>query len=322
MPSCARAFLFTPSAHISLPPPTLHTYTHPPHPPQVPELERSLAEARSRGICVRAIVVINPGNPTGNVMSPSAISSVASFAARNGLVLLADEVYQANVWDSSKHFVSFKKVAASLGLIDPANSHIHAPGGLQLASIHSTSKGFTGECGRRGGYLELCGFDEGVRGELYKLASLSLCSNTMGQLLIGLQSNPPKQGDPSYPLYAAERDAILSSLQRRAQKLIGALGALEGASCQPVEGAMYAFPSITLPPGAVRAAEKAGKAPDVFYCLELLDATGVVVVPGSGFGQREGTFHFRCTILPTEKDFDRVLGVLRSFHKGFMESYR
>ncbi len=288
---------------------------------EVPELERSLAEARARGVCVRALVAINPGNPTGNVMSEPNMREVAAFAARHGLVLLADEVYQANVWAPGKAWVSFKRVAAEMGLIDPARPTQHAPGGLQLASIHSTSKGFTGECGRRGGYLELVGFDEGVRAELYKLASLSLCSNTLGQVLVGLQCNPPAPGEPSHARYVAERDAILASLKRRAEALTRGLASLDGASCQPAEGALYAFPTITLPPGAVRAAAAAGKAPDVFYCLALLDETGVVVVPGSGFEQREGTFHFRCTILPPEADMDRVVGAMRKFHNAFLKRH-
>lgn len=55
-------------------------------------------------------------------------------------------------------------------------------------------------------------------------------------------------------------------------------------------GAMYSFPQIRLPPKAVEAAKKAGKVPDVFYCLKLLEATGISTVPGSGFGQKEGYF--------------------------------
>lgn len=51
---------------------------------------------------------------------------------------------------------------------------------------------------------------------------------------------------------------------------------------------MYSFPQIRLPPRAIEAAKKAGKVPDVFYCLKLLEATGISTVPGSGFGQKEG----------------------------------
>ena len=62
-------------------------------------------------------------------------------------------------------------------------------------------------------------------------------------------------------------------------------------------GAMYCFPRITLPPAAIDAARSMGKCPDVMYCLELLNETGISCVPGSGFKQAPGTFHFRTTIL-------------------------
>lgn len=65
-------------------------------------------------------------------------------------------------------------------------------------------------------------------------------------------------------------------------------------------GAMYSFPRITLPPGAIEAARAKGKAPDVMYCLELLEETGLSCVPGSGFRQIPGTFHFRTTILVSQ----------------------
>lgn len=55
--------------------------------------------------------------------------------------------------------------------------------------------------------------------------------------------------------------------------LVKVLNNLEGVSCNPVEGALYAFPRITLPPKAVEAARLQGKAPDLYYCLQLLDET-------------------------------------------------
>jgi aspartate/methionine/tyrosine aminotransferase len=114
-------------------------------------------------------------------------------------------------------------------------------------------------------------------------------------------------------------DAAPAGTQNAAENK--ALSAMEGASCQPVEGALYAFPQITLPKKAVEAASQQKKAADVFYCLELLDHTGIVVVPGSGFGQKENTFHFRSTILPPEKDMDAITEKLLVFHKGFMKKY-
>lgn len=70
-----------------------------------------------------------------------------------------------------------------------------------------------------------------------------------------------------------------------AQALEEALNRLEGITCNKAEGAMYLFPRIRLPEKAIKAAEAEKSAPDAFYCKRLLNATGIVVVPGSGFGQ-------------------------------------
>lgn len=231
---------------------------------------------------------------------------------------------QTNIYGSTP-FTSFKQVVSDL----------KSP--VELFSFHSTSKGFLGECGQRGGYVECVNIDQGVRTQLLKLASISLCSNLTGQIMTGLMVNPPKPGQPSYAKYSLERDSISQSLKRRADKLSAALNKLSGTTCNQVEGALYAFPQIRLPQKAVDAARAAGKAPDAFYCLELLANTGVVVVPGSGFGQREsvifltcsshlfsfcsGTYHFRTTILPSEADLDSVLSRMAVFHEGFMHKY-
>ena len=278
----------------------------------VAEIERSLAEARAKGVAPRALVVINPGNPTGNCLPRSNMADLIRLCAREKLVLMADEVYQENVYDDARPFVSFKRVASELGA---------EAAGLQLVSFHSVSKGFLGECGMRGGYFELSGFDPEVRAQLLKLVSIGLCSNVMGQIAVGLMVKPPRPGDASHKTYAAERDAILSSLRRRASKLVAGLNALEGVTCNEAQGAMYAFPSITIPPKAQAAAEAEGKAPDTFYALALLEATGIVVVPGSGFRQKEGTWHFRTTFLPPEADMDSVIEQMATFHSGFMAQY-
>lgn len=82
---------------------------------------------------------------------------------------------------------------------------------------------------------------------------------------------------------------------------------------------MYLFPTITLPPKAVEAANAQNRFPDEFYCLRLLDATGVCVVPGSGFGQKEGTFHFRTTFLAPGTDWvERIV----KFHAEFMAEFK
>ncbi|KAF0685004.1 Aste57867_23033 [Aphanomyces stellatus] len=279
----------------------------------IPELKRTIAEARANGKTPRALVVINPGNPTGQVLNVDNMKEIVQFCQDERLVLMADEVYQENVYVNDKTFVSFKKVLKDMG---PAYDNV------ELASFHSTSKGFTGECGRRGGYMELVNFDHDVMEELYKLVSINLCSNIEGQLMVALMTNPPKPGDASHALYVQQRDDIVSSLKRRAVKLVASYNQLEGVTCNVTEGAMYTFPKITVPPKAVAEAKKQGIAPDAFYAFALLNSTGIVVVPGSGFGQEDGTFHFRSTILPPEEAIDEVIEKTAKFHAEFMDKYR
>lgn len=125
------------------------------------ELEKKLAAAQADGLEVKALAMINPGNPSGNVMTHCDIQTVVEFCATHGIVLMADEVYQANVYRDSAQFVSAKKVALDMGLRQ-----------LQLVSFHSTSKGLMGECGRRGGYMELHHIDPYVQSQV--------CTNKVG----------------------------------------------------------------------------------------------------------------------------------------------
>jgi len=194
---------------------------------------------------------------------------------------------------------------------------------VELTSFHSVSKGFLGECGRRGGYLEAYNIHPDIIATIYKLASISLCSNSTGQVMVELMVNPPKETDPSYPLWKKETQAIHESLKRRADKLVDAFRKMEGMSCTKVTGALYAFPQITLPKKALQAAKEAKKVPDVFYCLELLKATGICMVPGSGFKpEAEDVYHFRTTILPVEEKIDGVIERIAKFHAAFMDKYR
>lgn len=96
----------------------------------------------------------------------------------------------------------------------------------------------------------------------------------------------------------------------------------EGFRCNPVQGAMYAFPRITIPPKAIEAAKKAKQAPDAFYAFQLLENTGICIIPGSGFGQKSGTFHFRTTILPQPDLLKKMLEKFRDFHIEFVKKYK
>ncbi|PUZ72922.1 hypothetical protein GQ55_2G434400 [Panicum hallii var. hallii] len=279
---------------------------------EVDELKKQLEEARSKGITVRALVAINPGNPTGQVLAEENQKKIVEFCKNEGLVLLADEVYQENIYVEDKQFHSFKKIARSLGYTDDD---------LPLVSFQSVSKGYYGECGKRGGYMEITGFSPEVREQIYKLASVNLCSNVSGQILASLVMNPPKAGDESFESFMVERDGILSSLARRAKALEEAFNSLEGITCNKAEGAMYLFPRLHLPQKAIGVAQAAGTAPDAYYAKRLLEATGIVIVPGSGFGQVPGTWHFRCTILPQEDKMPAIISRFKEFHEKFMDEF-
>lgn len=279
------------------------------------ELERSLQEARNHGTNVVGFVLINPGNPTGAVLSKEAVRDVVRFCAKHNLVLLADEVYQENVYDENAEFYSCKRAAYDLGYLEEGNERV------ELASFHSTSKGVFGECGRRGGYMELTGFDSVVKDQLYKLASASLCSGLNGQCMTSLMCRGPEPGDESYASHEAEKAAIFDSLKRRAKIVEEGLDAIPGFSCQPAQGSMYCFPSVELPEGAIDEARRKGTTPDTLYALSLLEQTGICVVPASGFGQEEGRYGFRTTFLPPEEDMARSVKAMKIHHEEFCARY-
>ncbi|XP_029123125.1 glutamate--glyoxylate aminotransferase 2 isoform X2 [Elaeis guineensis] len=243
-------------------------------------IHQSVAAAHSKGITVRAMVIINPGNPTGQCLSEANIRELLKFCFQENLVLLADEVYQQNIYQDERPFVSARKILFDMG--PPISKEV------QLVSFHTVSKGYWGECGQRGGYFEMTNLPSQTVDEIYKVASVSLSPNVPGQIFLGLMVNPPKAGDISYLKLVQESKAVLESLRRRAHIMTDGFNSCRNVVCNFTEGAMYSFPQIRLPLKAIEAARKAGKAPDVFYCLKLLEATGIATVPGSGFGQKEG----------------------------------
>lgn len=276
----------------------------------IKELEKAYKSALDR--CVpRVLCVINPGNPTGQVLTRENIDAIIEFAATHKLVLMGDEVYQDNVYDDQSQFHSFKKA-----LLESPHSKT-----LELVSFHSMSKGFMGECGIRGGYAEYVNFDEHVLSEIKKLKSAQLCSTVSGQVAFAAVLDPPEPGDPSYETFTKEKNAVLGTLKRKSEKVYQLFSSMPGIKVNPIMGAMYCFPQIELPPKALQAAREIGVQPDAYYVEQLLDETGICVVPGSGFGQLPGTWHFRTTILPDEENMDLMLAKFKDFHVKFLERY-
>eukprot|EP00069_Balaena_mysticetus_P019113 bmy_11962T0 len=245
----------------------------------VNELRRAVREAKEH--CdPKVLCIINPGNPTGLCFTPW-------------------PVYQDNVYSPDCRFHSFKKVLYEMGPEYSSN--------VELASFHSTSKGYMGECGYRGGYMEVINLHPEIKGQLVKLLSVRLCPPVSGQAAMDIVVNPPVPGEESFEQFSREKESVLGNLAKKAKLTEDLFNQVPGIHCNPLQGAMYAFPRIFIPAKAMEAAQAHKMAPDMFYCMKLLEEMGICVVPGSGFGQREGTYHFRQTPGPLIVHGSRLL---------------
>lgn len=282
-------------------------------------LIESIENAKKKGINPVGIAVINPGNPTGAILSEDNIKMILSFAKKYNLSVLADEVYQENVYLKGIKFISFAKVLHDMSDKD-----------ITLFSFHSVSKGFLGECGHRGGYFEIRNIPEDVFEQIIKLQSVSLCSNVDGQIVTYLMVNPPKPGDESYELYQKEKDGIMNELKFKSNLLGTELNKIEGMSTEVPAGAMYAYVKFELPhkkgvdPSTMNEEErlKYEAMRDNAYCMSLLEETGICVVPGSGFGQMPGTLHFRTTILPPRNEMEDLIRLIKEFHVNYVNKLK
>jgi len=264
-------------------------------------LEDSYSQAKKNGVNIRAIVVINPGNPTGSVLNKSCVDEVVDFASEKGLAIIADEVYQDNTYGSKFH--SFAQAVWN---------RPHVP----LFSLHSVSKGFYGECGHRGGYLEvrnspkLASTKQSLIEILFRQASVNLCSNTIGQILVYLMVTPPPEKSDVGELHKQEMQSLLKDLHEKASIIKNSFTEMEGVRCYGEIGALYLFPRLDILPAQTT---------DFDYCMALLESTGLSTVNGGGFGQREGTHHLRIAFLPPKSMLEEVLPKWIEFHKKYIK---
>lgn len=224
----------------------------------------------------RALVVINPNNPTGSVCSRATLERLVELCERHGILLIADEIYGELTLDGADHI--------------PMASVSHE---TPILTFDGLSKAYLGP-GLRVGWGILSG--EASRVKAYKGAIAQLCRAR-------LSSNHPEQ----YAIAPALGDkshlpAVKEKLTRRRDITVERLNAVDGISCVPPLGAFYAFPSLDVPE-----AEEEG------FIADLIRETGVVVVHGGGFGQRPGTAHFRVVFLPPEETLEKAYGQIAAF---------
>jgi alanine-synthesizing transaminase len=221
----------------------------------------------------RAIVLINPNNPTGSMTDEDTLRAVLDLAIEHNLVVFSDEIYDKLVFDGDSHTST-----AALS----TDAKVITFNGLSKAYV---VPGFRIGWGVISGPSdELSEYSEAIQ----KLERARLSANHPEQYAI----------QPALESTQAHIADMMERLQRRRDITVNRLNAIEGISCVRPRGAFYAFPRIEL--GVT----------DAEFCARVIRETGVVIVPGEGFGQRPGTAHFRVVFLPQdevlEKAFDRI----------------
>lgn len=282
------------------------------------ELERVFLSSANKGVQLKAIIVINPGNPTGNVMDLDKMQTILRFASRHQLLVMADEVCQENVY-TSKPWHSFAKVLKQM--------ETNVASKVELVSFHSISKGVLGEGGLKGGYLELTNVDAEFKRELADFYS-NTWPNNIGQFMLMLKcmylSGELQEFMPTplFELLDSQYKDGFDALRNGAVFMGRLLNGTKGIKCGSIEGGMSVFPQLTLPKKLLIKASQANLPADVFYCKLILERSGICLGPGSGYGQAENTFHFRTTVLPMpNKQFGHVLGSLKTCHEQILEDF-
>ncbi|XP_059192075.1 alanine aminotransferase 2-like [Centropristis striata] len=273
------------------------------------ELHRALRAARGR--CnPRAIYISNPGNPTGHVQDRKSIAEVIGFAAAEGLVLLADEVYQDSVYGLEQEFISYKRVLFEMG-----REYFET---VELVSFHSTSSACMGECGLRGEYMEVINMDPAV---FPYLEILQASPPVLSLLALEVMVNPPTPGDLSYQTYSQEILHSQLTLSQNAQRACEFLNDLPGMDCRPGMGGVFLYPRLNLPPQMVEEAQMLGVQADVLYCQRFLEEEGVCLGAGSENGQQDPNYHIRLCVLAPAATLDQVLARLGSFHRRLLDTF-
>jgi alanine-synthesizing transaminase len=224
----------------------------------------------------RALVVIDPNNPTGAIYPDEVRRALIDIANSHGLVILADEVYGDMAYDGP---------VPPMALLDQ-----DAP----IISYSSLSKAYLAP-GWRAGWMAVGRSPrlDGALAAIKKLADGRLCSPGPMQYAVIAALN----GDRSH------QDTFRHELRMRAELTATRLNQIPGMSCVAPRGAFYAMPKMTLPPDKT----------DRDYVLALLRATGILVVYGSGFGTKPEDGFFRVVFLASMQDLGEIYDAMAAF---------
>jgi alanine-synthesizing transaminase len=233
------------------------------------------------GARTRAIVVIDPNNPTGAVYPQGVREQLIDIAERSGVPILADEVY------------------SDLGFSGPVPLLGSLAQDAPILSFSSLSKAYLAP-GWRAGWLVVGRSErlDDVLKAIRKLADARLCSP--GPMQYGIEA--ALNGDRSH------QQRFVAELVRRADLTVSRLRAMPGVRCVPPKAAFYAMPQISLPPGVT----------DADYVLGLLRATGILCVYGSGFGLPAEQGFLRLVFLAPPEELSAIYDDMASFTSEFL----
>jgi alanine-synthesizing transaminase len=247
----------------------------------------SLADIRAKITPrTRAIVVINPNNPTGVLYTDDLLKGIVQIAREHDLVIYADEVYDKVLYEGARH-------TAIASLSDD----------VLTLTFNSLSKAYR-SCGYRAGWMVVSGpkheakdFVEGLN----MLANLKLGSNVPGQWAI----------QTALGGYQSINDLVKEGGRLRRQRDLAyeLITAIPGVTCVKPHAALYMFPKLD--PKLYPIAD------DRQFFMELLKETRVMLVQGSGFNYADNQ-HFRMVFLPHEDDLREAIGRIAKF----LEAYR
>lgn len=246
-----------------------------------PDLEDLISKITPR---TRAICIISPNNPTGEVFDRKSLQQLIDVAAEHNLYIITDEIYDKIVFDDQ--FTGIGKVSKDAPVI--------------LLNGFSKSYLMTGwRCGYICFNSNASGLDE-LRKNVPKLARVRISAN----LPVQVAAVEALRGPQTHII------DIVEKLRKRRDYVVKRLNAIEGISCRIPHGAFYVFPKVNLD----RYWED-----DQQFVLDLLSKTGVLTVQGSGFGKAFGSSHFRIVYLPKEEVLEQAMDKLEFF---MHESYK
>ncbi len=249
-----------------------------------PDLEDLAAKVTPR---TRALVIINPNNPTGAVYGRAVLKRLAAFARRHGLVIFADEIYDKIIYDDAEYIP-----AATLA------------DDLLVVTFSGLSKSYRA-AGFRTGWMIVSGAkrraQDYIEG-LNILASLRLCSNVPTQHAV----------QTALGGYQSIRDLVRPGGRLAEQRDLAwqLLSEIEGISCVKPRGALYLFARLDI--------ERFNITDDERFVLDLLRQEKILVVQGSAFNWPQPD-HFRIVFLPHPEDLRDAIGRLQRFLSGYRQ---